>query len=101
MKSLIFSEGSPLGKLWRRFTRPLKVAYCQIPEAVLQDLAVYCFANAATSNEREQGRRDVWLRINQFVHMTDEDLTILAAKLGPEARHQLWHPSATYLEGND
>lgn len=95
---MIFSETSSLGKLWRRYTRPLKIAYCQIPPRVLQDLATYCFANAATSSDREQGRRDVWLRINQFIRMSDEDLTILAAKLGPEARHQLWHPSATYME---
>lgn len=65
---------------------------------VLAWLAPYCHANAPTTNEREQGRRDVWLRLQQFLHMNEEDLTVLYARLSPEQRHQLWNPSATYVE---
>ena len=66
--------------------------------AVLIDLAPFCFANASTRTEREAGRREVWLRISQMMNLSEEDLTVLFARLSPEARHQLWHPSSTYIE---
>jgi hypothetical protein len=68
-------------------------------EAVLADLAPYCYACAPCRNEREEGRRDVWLRIQQHLQMKPEELTVLFAKLGPEQRHQLFTgPSATYIQ---
>lgn len=85
-----------------RFLRPKQLAYRTTfqgsgADTVLRDLSHFCFACAPTSSERELGRRDVWLHIQQFLRMKEEDLAVLHAKLGPEARHQLWHPSSTYL----
>lgn len=96
---MIFSETSSLGKLWRRLVRPLKLDYARVPEGVVRDLAEFCFASAATSNEREQGRRDVWLHINQFLQLSEEDLTVIYARLGAEDRHRLYYPGdSTFYE---
>jgi hypothetical protein len=86
-----------LWRLYRRLARK-QVAYRQIPDAVLTDLAVFCRAHAPAATEREIGRRDVWLRLMHFRRMHDEELAVLYAGLSPEQRHQLWRPGATYIE---
>jgi hypothetical protein len=86
--------------LWRLYRRlsPKQVAYRQIPDAVIRDLAVFCMASAPAATERDIGRRDVWLRIARFRQMRDDELTVLYAGLSPEQRHQLWAPGQTYIE---
>lgn len=41
---------------------------------VLEDLAKFCHANTTTLNERQAGRREVWLRIQEQLRMTPEQL---------------------------
>lgn len=41
---------------------------------VLEDLAQFCHANTPTFNDREAGRRDVWLRIQDHLHLSPEQL---------------------------
>lgn len=96
-------EGTRLWHLFR-WLCPRKQAYCvafSTPEgkAVLRDLAKLCFATAPTKNEREQGRRDVWLHISRFLQLSEEELAVLYAALSPEERYQTWKPSVTYFEG--
>ena len=49
-------------------------------EAVLKDLAKFCRANETTFKEDPrlhavlEGRREVWLRIQRHLNMTDEEL---------------------------
>ena len=51
--------------------------------AVLYDLARFCRANVSTGHPdthvaaRLDGRREVWLRIQHHLHLTDEDLWAL------------------------
>lgn len=96
-----FVEGSPLWKLWRWVlgkTQSYRNCFrTPAGEAVLIDLAPFCCAMSACKDEREAGRRDVWLRIQQHLHMSPEELTVLFARLGPEARHQLFNPGATFI----
>jgi hypothetical protein len=53
---------------------------------VLLDLARFCRAHESTFHENERlsnqldGRREVWLRIQQHMNMTDEDLWELYGK---------------------
>jgi hypothetical protein len=55
-------------------------AYKLIPEAVLEDLALFCRANETCFHEDArmhavaEGRRDVWLRIQRFRNMTPSQL---------------------------
>lgn len=44
---------------------------------VLEDLAQFCHANTPTLTEREAGRRDVWLRIQEHLHLSPEQLMAL------------------------
>ena len=50
---------------------------------VLRDLAQFCRASESTFNpvaamsDRLDGRREVWLRIQQHIHLTDEELWAL------------------------
>lgn len=49
-------------------------------EAVLRDLAKFCRAHTTTFHQDDrahalaEGRREVWLRIAQHLHLTPEDL---------------------------
>jgi len=49
-------------------------------DAVLRDLAIFCRANQSTLHQDQRisdalnGRREVWLRIQQHLNMTDEQL---------------------------
>jgi hypothetical protein len=69
------------------FLRSRAVAYCQVfnPEsvatkAVLEDLAVFCRANESTFHPDPrvhavaEGRREVWLRIQEHLQLTPEQL---------------------------
>jgi hypothetical protein len=53
-------------------------------QIVLADLAQFCYAYETTFDEdpridaRKQGRRDVWLRIQQHLKLTDEQLYEIA-----------------------
>lgn len=85
-------------RLW-----PKRAAYRTIfgmPEgkAVLRDLAPFCFASAPATTERDIGRRDVWLRLQHFLQMDEEELVVLYAALSPEGRHQVYRPGQTFIE---
>lgn len=42
---------------------------------VLADLSTFCFAQKThEGNTRMEGRREVWLRINTFLNVTDSEL---------------------------
>jgi hypothetical protein len=64
--------------------RVRKQAYQHIPHPVLQDLAEFCYAYATTfdadprEDARKQGRRDVWLRIQAHLKLSDNDLYTIA-----------------------
>ncbi len=95
-------EGDFLWPLYRRLY-PKQVNYKQTfgtpqGEAVLRDLAVQCHACSPAITEREMGKRDVWLRINAFLHLTDGELTMLFAALTPEQRRQIYKPGPTFTE---
>lgn len=68
-----------------QFLAARRTAYVQtfrgpVAETVLKDLAKFCRANESTfdDNERVQakldGRREVWLRIQDHLRRTDEEL---------------------------
>jgi len=50
-----------------------------LAETVLQDLAIFCRAHASTFNDSQQvmlvleGRRQVWLRIAEQLHLTEAE----------------------------
>lgn len=54
-----------------------------VPERVLKDLAKFCRAHESTFNADTQlaskldGRREVWLRIQKNLHLTDEQIFAL------------------------
>ena len=58
----------------------LRTFTCPTGEAVLQDLALFCRANKSTFVEDQRisdvlvGRREVWLRIQQHLNLSDEGL---------------------------
>lgn len=51
-----------------------------VPERVLRDLARFCRAHQSTAHQDPQvaarldGRREVWLRIQEHLQLTDEEL---------------------------
>ena len=51
-----------------------------VAEVVLRDLARFCRANVSTFHENErahalaEGRREVWLRLQQHLRLSPEDL---------------------------
>lgn len=58
------------------------------PRVVLVDLAHYCFANRTTHTGMGargvgelEGRRQVWLRLQQFKHMTEEEIRELSRQV--------------------
>ncbi len=89
-------------KLWRVYRRLARTqdAYREIPDAVLIDLAGLCHAYAPAVTEREIGRRDVWLWIQQYREMSGEELAVLRANLTPHQRNFLWHPDQ-YVEEDE
>lgn len=46
-------------------------------QIVLGDLARFCCACRTTKTEREAGRREAWLRIQNHLHLTEEQLFAL------------------------
>jgi hypothetical protein len=67
-------------------------------KATLRYLAKYCHASSPTEGDREQGRRDVWLYLQRFLKLNEEELAILYGALTPEERYQIHKPSTTYYE---
>lgn len=89
-------------RLWALHLRLLPMAqayraFAATPEGkvILADLAVFCAANAPANTERQQGRREVWLRIMHFTKMDPDELSAYYAGLSPEQRYQLWSPPGT------
>ena len=67
---------------------------------VLLDLMRFCHAEANTHTERQQGRREVWLYINQILRLDPEELAVLQSGLSLEERFQLLNPEApTFTDG--
>lgn len=92
----MIAEGDPLWPFYR-ITVPIQRAYKTVfgtgtpgGTTVLADLARYCFANAPTNNDREQGRRDVWLFIQKRLQLRDEEFLAIFAKLTPEQRRSMY-----------
>ena len=62
----------------------LRAAYQRVPAKVIADLAEFCFAYETTFDAdprldaRKQGRRDVWLRLQAHLKLTDEQLYQIA-----------------------
>lgn len=58
-----------------------------VAEEVLHDLAKFCRANESTFNPDErvhavlEGRREVWLRIQQHLKLTDDQLWSLYGRI--------------------
>ena len=52
-------------------------------DVVLSDLAKFCRAHESTfhvehsASDRLDGRREVWLRIQQYLHLSDDQLWVL------------------------
>lgn len=45
---------------------------------VLEDLSKFCYANETTANDPiKEGRRQVWLRIQEQLHLSTEQLVAL------------------------
>lgn len=74
-------------ELARTYVTQRKASYCRVfnihgadGKAVLEDLATFCRANESTYAQdprladRLDGRREVWLRIQQHLQLTDEQL---------------------------
>jgi hypothetical protein len=77
----------------RLFLRNRQVAYQQVFNArtpagftVLQDMAWFCRARRSTFDRDPivaaglNGQREVWLRIDQHLNLTDEELALLYSK---------------------
>lgn len=97
----MMTAGHPLWPLYC-WLRPRKVAYEKFKNSdegkvILRDLAKLCLATAPTKTERDLGKRDVWLHIQRFMQLNDEELTVLFQPLTPEQRHQIWKPGTTYF----
>jgi hypothetical protein len=77
------------------FLRRRKGAYAGIPHDVLKDLARFCRANESCyhpdprTHALLEGRREVWLRIQQHKGLTGEELMALyRANVTPEGTDQ-------------
>ncbi len=74
--------------------------YRRLPLTVLADLAELCFADQPTYDPdprldaRQQGRRDVWLHINQYLKLTSEQLERIY-----EGRGQVLTTEEEFLDG--
>lgn len=104
MLQLVFREGTALDRLYKAWVpkrRSYQLTFNRARSGtpiVLMDLARFCHAYAPCSNDREQGRRDVWLHIQKHLRLSDEEYVVLMAGLTHEQRHQLFHPSPTFAE---
>jgi hypothetical protein len=80
-------EGMSLVQRARLFLRSRQVSYYQTfnpngqdTRVVLKDLAAFCRANKSTGHKdpylaaRLDGRREVWLRIQQHLQLSEDDL---------------------------
>lgn len=85
----------------RRFIYGRRYAYAQTfggvhAEAVLADLAQFCRANESTFHPDQrvaavlEGRREVWLRIQQHLQLSPEEVFDLATGQPPTS-----HPTST------
>ena len=69
--------------LFRRRTAYVKTFLNPYGDVVLRDLARFCRANASTfhtdarAHAVAEGRREVWLRIQQHLRLTDDELWAL------------------------
>lgn len=74
---------SRLGSMFRYGER--QAEYRKMSAALLADLAEFCRANESTFNSdalvmaRLEGRRDVWRRIQEHIHLSDRELIRLYA----------------------
>ncbi len=98
----MISEGSSLWALYR-WLIPRRRNYCLTfnsphGKGVLLDLCKFCYASAPTTTERQAGRRDVWLHLQRFLQMNEEELAVLYSALTPEQRYQVYKPSTTFIE---
>jgi hypothetical protein len=59
-------------------------------KTVLYDLARFCHAYAPAEDQREIGRRDVWLHIQKRMLLRDEELMAHLGHLTPEKRMALF-----------
>ena len=72
----------------------------QSQRAVLLDLMRFCHADANITNDRQLGRREVWLYLNRFLRLDPEELAVLQSGLSLEERYQLYNPEApTFTDG--
>lgn len=61
-----------------------------VGERVLADLAEFCRARETTFHENErahallEGRREVWLRINKYLNLTDTEIQAIIEKKGAD-----------------
>jgi hypothetical protein len=59
-----------------------------VPDRVLADLAEFCRARETTFHTDDrlhavlEGRREVWLRINKYLNLTDREIQDLIEKKG-------------------
>lgn len=66
-----------------QLSRAYKITFGELnaegsPGYVLEDLARYCYANETTEGDQiKEGRRQVWLRIQEQLHLTPEQLAQL------------------------
>lgn len=101
----MMTQQHPLWPLYR-WLFPRKVAYERFKasdegKVILRDLAKVCLACAPTKTERDEGKRDVWLHMQRFMQLNDEELTVLFQPLTPEQRHQIWKPGTTYFHDDE
>jgi hypothetical protein len=89
---MTFTEAVQVAKnfLARRRTAYSKTFFNPFGEEVLKDLAKFCRANETTfrADERKhaavEGRREVWLRIQHHLRLTDEQLWKLYGEPKPQ-----------------
>lgn len=61
-----------------------------VGERVLADLAEFCRARVPTFHENErahallEGRREVWLRINKYLNLSDREIQQIIEKKGAD-----------------
>lgn len=77
----------------RRRAYQMVFAKGPMQQIVLYDLAKFCRAHANCTTEREAGRREVWLRIEQHLKLDEEDLVALYGALSDQDRVRLFNPT--------
>lgn len=80
--------------LTRRRTAYVKTFRNAFGDEVLADLAKFCRANQSTfhpdprAHAVAEGRREVWLRIQQHLRLTDDELWVLYGQTMPKVVEQ-------------